>query len=134
MNPVEQELLTLAQIDVEHQQHLRWDDLRRAVVLHLDELPHEPFRIQQRVYKNEICPDLLENKPCAQWKTGTACNAKWLFRTCSGCFWGILLMISVPQNILAQGDISNWLTSIFLLGFMSRLLFVKDECLICHVL
>ena len=77
MNPVEHELLTLAQVDVQHQQHLRWDDLRRAVVLHLDELPHEPLRIEQRVYKNEICPDLLENKPCTQWTTGTPCHAKW---------------------------------------------------------
>ena len=36
-----------------------------------------------------------------------------LFRTCSVCFWGILLLIYLPQNILAQEDISNWLTSIF---------------------
>ena len=28
-------------------------------------------------------------------------------------------MIYLPQNILAQGDISNWLTSIFFLGFIS---------------
>ena len=82
MNPVEQELLTLAQVDVEHQQHLRWDDLRRAVVLHLDELPHEPFRIEQRVYKNEICPDLLENKPCTQWKTGTAATPSGIQNSC----------------------------------------------------
>ena len=34
------------------------------------------------------------------------------FRTCSGCFWGILLMIYEPQNILAQ----EWT---FLLAFNS---------------
>jgi len=35
------------------------------------------------------------------------------FRTCSVCFWGILLIIYIPQNILAQGGISYWLTPFF---------------------
>ena len=38
-------------------------------------------------------------------------------------------MINIPQNILAQGDISDWLTSIFFLGFMSAFHFQSHDML-----
>lgn len=74
---MEQELRELAQLHVEHIQELRWSDLRRAVVLHLENMPAQDMRLQERLPNREVCPHILHGRPCCTWEPGTACSARW---------------------------------------------------------
>ena len=74
---MEQQLRDLAQTHLEHIQDFRLSDLRRAVVLHLENMGEQDMVLQHKMPTRDVCPHILQNTPCPKWHPGSTCAATW---------------------------------------------------------
>lgn len=74
---MERELRALAQTHLEHIQEVRWQDLRLAVVTHLESLEEPDTLLYPRISPRDVCQHILHNRPCPNWTDGVTCGATW---------------------------------------------------------
>ena len=71
------ELHELAQTDLDLIQDIQWNDLRRAVVIHLESMEEHDQVISPRIPTRQMCHHVINQKPCPKWTDGTHCGATW---------------------------------------------------------
>ena len=71
------ELHELAQTDLDLIQDIQWNDLRRAVVIHLESLEEHDHVISHRIPTRKMCHHVINQKPCPKWTHGTHCEGTW---------------------------------------------------------
>ena len=74
---MERELHDLAQTDLDLIQDIQWNDLRRAVVIHLESMEEHDQVIFPRIPTRQMCHHVINQKPCPKWTDGTPCGATW---------------------------------------------------------
>eukprot|EP00434_Breviolum_minutum_P029661 symbB.v1.2.026219.t1/scaffold2601.1/size77851/4 len=56
---------------------IQWNDLRRAVVIHLESMEEHDQVISHRIPTRQMCHHVINQKPCPKWTDGTHCGATW---------------------------------------------------------
>ena len=67
---MERELRALAQTQLLHIQEVGWQDLRLAVVAHLEAMEEQDTLLHARIPPQDVCQHILHNKPCPKWTDG----------------------------------------------------------------
>jgi len=97
---MERELQDLAQTHLDHIQDIRWHDLRRAVVIHLEHMDEQDMLIHPRIPTREVCQHILQNNPCPNWEDGSPCGAgiyMAMLRMSGNNCNGITLVITITR-------------------------------------
>ena len=71
------ELHELAQTNLDLIQDIQWNDLRRAVVIHLESMEEHDQVISHRIPTRQMCHHVINQKPCPKWTHGTHCEGTW---------------------------------------------------------
>ena len=71
------ELHELAQTNLDLIQDIQWNDLRRAVVIHLESMEEHDQVISHRIPTRQMCHHVINQKPCPRWTHGTHCEGTW---------------------------------------------------------